>query len=107
MTDSDLPCLQFCQCTATSETTFKYSKSKFGTAVLHYQGYDYLKHVKNRKAEAAEDDKVRWICREKNKKVDQLAAVVSRVPLHKTRCGRWGGQRTQSLAHRHWSSGSE
>ena len=56
----------------TDDTTLRYSKSKMGTAVLHFQGYAYLKNVKrHRKTQVqtseAEDDKVLGVPRKEQK----------------------------------------
>ena len=55
----------------TSDSTVRYSKSKMGTPVLHYQGYAYLRNVKwhrHKSSPIADEEKVLWVCREKNKK---------------------------------------
>ena len=55
----------------TSDSTVRYSKSKMGTPVLHYQGYEYLKNVKwhrHKSSPIVDEEKELWVCREKNKK---------------------------------------
>jgi len=66
----------------TSDSTIRYSKSRCGTPVLHYQGYEYSQHRKD------ENAKIMWVCRHRRQKTckgylhTKAGVVISAVREH-------------------------